>query len=125
MKSKRLWLLSGCVTFAMMFNTPAFSTADGPDAWRVINVAADDALNVRFGPTTAYDVKLELPYNQRGLQQVTCIPLTDITDWFAMTEGQKSKISEIEMSGWCLISLKGINLGWVNSRFLGEDSLGN
>lgn len=121
MKSKRLWLLSGCVTFAMMFNTPAFSTADGPDAWRVVNVAADDTLNVRFGPTTTYDVKSELPYNQNNLQITTCVPLINKPDGDFMTVEQQNMRKN--MPSWCLISLNGEALGWVNTRFLGEGSL--
>ena len=117
MKNKRFWALSACVAFAAMFKTPAFSTADGPDAWRVVNVTSDDTLNVRFGPTTAYDVKTELPNNQNGLQQTTCVPLVNMAEWFTMTENQQNKL--MKMPRWCLISLNGEDLGWVNARFLG------
>ncbi|TQF00373.1 MAG: hypothetical protein FKY71_03550 [Spiribacter salinus] len=31
---------------------PAAADADGPDAWRVVDVAPDDALNAPMGPGT-------------------------------------------------------------------------
>ena len=53
----------------------AWADADGPDAWRVVDVAGGDVLNVRMWPGTEYPVIDHFAPDARGLQQVTCVPL--------------------------------------------------
>ncbi|ABD56391.1 SH3 domain-containing protein [Jannaschia sp. CCS1] len=78
----------------------------GPDFWRVSGVANWDVLNVRAGPGVAYNVVDRLPHNARQVQVVSCVPI-------ATSRGP---------ANWCLVNWQGYQRGWVNSRFLREDS---
>lgn len=100
---------------------PALATADGPDAWRVVNVAASDVLNVRVGPGTGYFVISALPYNARGLQLGTCVPTVTQAQYFALTPQAQQQLNTY--TPWCVVISDGQQLGWVNRRFLSEDSL--
>jgi len=100
---------------------PALATADGPDAWRVVNVSASDVLNVRVGPGTDYFVISALPYNARGLQLGTCVPTVTRDQYFALTPQAQQRLNGY--TPWCVVFSGGQQLGWVNRRFLSEDSL--
>lgn len=83
----------------------AHATADGPDFWRVWNVASWDVLNVRNGPGAAFEAVDALPYNARGVQTVNCVEV-----------GTNSGPAT-----WCLVNWQGRQRGWVNRRYLAED----
>ena len=97
----------------------AWAEADGPDAWRVIDVASTDALNVRMGPSTEFPVLDALPHDARGLQLAICVPTINRQQFFAMTEAEQNALSDYPR--WCAVVVEGETLGWVNARFLGED----
>lgn len=84
----------------------AHATADGPDYWQVHQVASWDVLNVRAGPGVSYHVVDALPYNARQVQVVNCVNI-------ATSRGP---------ANWCLVNWTGYQRGWVNSRYLREDS---
>jgi hypothetical protein len=100
--------------------SPVLATADGPDAWRVIGVAPDDVLNVRVGPGTDYFVITALPHNARGLQVGTCTPTVTQAQYFALSPQMQQRLNGY--SAWCVVIWGGQQLGWVNRRFLAEDS---
>jgi uncharacterized protein YraI len=100
---------------------PALATADGPDAWRVVNVSASDVLNVRVGPGTGYFVISALPYNARGLQLGTCVPTVTREQYFALPAQAQQQLNTY--TPWCVVISDGQQLGWVNRRYLTEDSL--
>lgn len=77
------------------------ATADGPDYYRVVNVAEDDMLNLRRGPGTDFEVIVGLP------------PGREVT--LLSREGG-------DASGWCLVSLRETPelQGYVSCRFIGE-----
>lgn len=76
----------------------AGATADGPDFYRVVGVAADDMLNLRRGPGTGYEVIVGLPL------------------------GREVNLLSREGNGWCLIALREAPQlqGYVACRYLGE-----
>lgn len=96
----------------------ARAEADGPDAWRVVDVAANDTLNVRMGPGTEYPVIGAFAHDARGLRQVTCVPLVKAEHHFAMSEAERAALPP----RWCLMQSADNSLeGWVAQRFLAED----
>lgn len=96
----------------------AWAEADGPDAWRVVDVAANDALNVRMGPGTEYPVIGRFEHDERGLRQVTCVPLVTAEQHFAMSEAARNALPP----RWCLMKSADNSVeGWVAQRFLAED----
>lgn len=105
---------------AALLAAPAWADLDGhgPDAWRVTGVAANDVLNVRMGPDTSYPVIATFAANERGLQQVTCVPLVPQAAWLQMTQAQRNALPQ----AWCLMRSADLSRsGWVAQRYLGED----
>ena len=91
----------------------------GPDAWRVTGVAANDVLYARMGPGTSYPVLTTFAANERGLQQVTCVPLVPQAGWMQMTQAQRDALPQ----PWCLMRSADLSRsGWVARRYLGEDT---
>lgn len=76
----------------------AGATADGPDSYRVVGVAADDMLNLRRGPGTSYEVIVGLP------------------------PGREVTLLSREGNGWCLVALRETPQlqGFVSCRYIGE-----
>lgn len=77
---------------------PAAATADGPDFYRVVDVAADDMLNLRRGPGTRHETIVGLP------------------------PGRELNLLSREGNGWCLVSLRETPAlqGYVSCRYIGE-----
>ena len=108
------------VTLALLLAAPtAHAEADGPDAWRVIDVASNDVLNVRAGPSAEYMILDALPHDARGLQLGACVPTVTRDQFFALTEAQQQQLNAY--AAWCVVIWDGVQRGWVNRRFLGED----
>lgn len=97
----------------------AHATADGPDAWRVHNVASNDVLNARVGPGTNYFILDALPHNARGVQIEYCVPTVTQQQFFALSTQQQQQLETYP--AWCLVFWNGVQRGWVNRRFLTED----
>lgn len=96
----------------------AWADADGPDAWRVVDVAGGDVLNVRMGPGTEYPVIDHFAPDARGLQQVTCVPLLKAEYYFKMTEAEIDALPP----SWCLMQSADWRIeGWVAQRYLTAD----
>lgn len=90
----------------------------GPDAWRVIDVAPDDILNMRIGPGTDYIVIDQLAPNARGLKLVTCVPLLIPSVYHKLSDAQRAALPQ----SWCLMRSADLTkAGWVAARFLMED----
>src|SRR5690606_8058678 len=100
---------------------PAYAEIDGhgPDAWRVTGVPANDVLNVRMGPGTNYPVIESFAFNERGMQQITCVPFYTAAHFTAMTEAQIKALPP----RWCLMRNKTMSkAGWVAQRFITPDN---
>ena len=90
----------------------------GPDAWRVTGVAQNDALNVRMGPGTQYPVSGSFSATERGLQQVTCVPLHTPAQYNALTAAQAKALPP----RWCLMRNAAMTkAGWVAQKFITPD----
>ena len=66
----------------------------GPDAWRVTGVAADDVLNARMGPGTNYPVIETFAHDERGMQQITCVPFFAPGHYMATSQAQIDALAE-------------------------------
>src|SRR5690606_7619731 len=103
---------------------PAYAEIDGhgPDAWRVTGVPANDVLNVRMGPGTNYPVIETFAHNERGMQQITCVPFYTAAHYMAMTQTQIKALPP----RWCLMRNKAMSkAGWVAQNYItpeGEES---
>ena len=107
---------------AVLASTPvarAETDGNGPDLWRVIGVAVDDVLNVRMGPGTNYPVIEQFAPDERGLEQITCVPFYAMRHYTEMTDAQVAALP----SPWCLMRDADMErAGWVAQRFIALDN---
>ncbi|MEP3114490.1 hypothetical protein [Nisaea sp.] len=98
--------------------TQAEIDGHGPDAWRVTGVASDDVLNARMGPGTDYPVIETFAHNERGLEEITCVPFYTMVHFSAMTEAEREGLTP----RWCLMRSADLaKAGWVTQRYLIAD----
>lgn len=122
MNSRRMFSERWIVIAAFAFSSAipvAHAQIDGhgPDAWRVTGIAAH-GLDARAGPGAAYPVITRFASDERGLQQVTCVPYLDAGRFGAMT---RSEIDALP-PGWCLMrSADKSKAGWVAQQFITPD----
>lgn len=115
-------IVSGAMALLGLFLLPFPAQAEidghGPDSWRVHDVAADDTLNARMGPGTEYPVIDTFAHDERGLQQVTCVPLLLMASYQTMSQAQIDALPP----RWCLMRSADLSkAGWVLQRFLIAD----
>jgi len=90
----------------------------GPDAWRVTGVTANDRLNARMGPGATYPVIEVFDHDERGLQQITCVPFYTAAHYMEMTQAQIDALPP----RWCLMRNQSMSkAGWVAQRYLVPD----
>ncbi|WP_068317506.1 META domain-containing protein [Aliiruegeria sabulilitoris] len=90
--------------------------ADGPDYFSVIDVAPDDTLNMRPGPSAHYPKIGELPHDADGVANLGCIGGLTFEEWLdASEEAREANQSKV----WCLVGYDR-EVGWVPSRYLTE-----
>lgn len=90
----------------------------GPDAWRVTGVSANDVLNARMGPGTNYSVIETFGHDERGMQQITCVPLLLAAHYLTMSQAQIDALPP----RWCLMRSADLTkAGWVAQRFIRPD----
>ena len=90
----------------------------GPDAWRVTGVSANDSLNARMGPGTSYPVIETFAYNERGMQQITCVPFLTPAHYERMSDAQIGALP----ARWCLMRSASMSkAGWVAQRVITPD----
>ncbi len=104
--------------FLMLAPTLAHAVADGPDAYRVVGVAADDVLNIRSGPSVRFDIVGTVPHDGRGLENLAeCTPKLPVD---TLVEMSSKDLKALRQRTWCRIGYRGVT-GWVAARFLAED----
>lgn len=99
---------------------PARAEIDGhgPDAWRVTGVSASDHLNARMGPGTNYPVIETFAHDERGMQQITCVPFHTHAHYQRLTQAQIDALPQ----RWCLMRSASMSkAGWVAQRFITPD----
>ena len=101
---------------------PARAEIDGhgPDAWRVTSVSPHDVLNARMGPGTNYPIIETFAHNERGMQQITCVPFYTLAHYERFTQAQIDALPQ----RWCLMRNAAMTkAGWVAQRFITPDDL--
>jgi hypothetical protein len=110
--------LAAIVLGIVAFPVQAELDGHGPDAWRVTGISANDVLNARMGPGTSYPVIETFAHNERGLQQITCVPFYTAAHYTAMTQTQIGALPP----RWCLMRDKAMSkAGWVAQRYIMPD----
>ena len=118
MWSRQVEIVVLLVLVAASWTTAAHATADGPDFYAVTDVAVDDVLNLRAGPSEDAKKIGQIAHDARGLQNLGCQGLPSYDEWERMT-GKERQASRKHY--WCKVRYQGVE-GWVAGRFLREDS---
>jgi heat shock protein HslJ len=102
-------LLIGCVV--------ALAEADGPDFYRVVDVADDDLLNIRAGPAADHNIVGTIPPGADGVANlVKCAGGLSPAEWEKATAEERAASRNRR---WCRIGYDRI-VGWSAARYLGE-----
>ncbi|MGB3387427.1 MAG: hypothetical protein WBA88_05530 [Pseudaminobacter sp.] len=111
-------LIAAFAVVAVASSAQAEIDGHGPDAWRVTGVSANDVLNARMGPGTSYRVIETFAHNERGMQQITCVPFYTAAHYTAMSDAQIRALPP----RWCLMRNRSMSkAGWVAQRFITPD----
>lgn len=112
-------LMVGAVALTLLVpSAGAEIDGHGPDAWRVQGISADDGLDARMGPGTDYPVIESFAHDERGMQQITCVPFYTAAHYTVMTEAEIEALPP----RWCLMRNKSMSkAGWVEQRFITPD----
>lgn len=95
---------------------PAMAEADGPDHFRVTDVAGNDTLNIRSEPNARARKLGEIPPDGNGLRNLGCRGGLSFAEWQKATPAQRRASVR---SRWCRIEYRGVT-GWVAGRYLAE-----
>ncbi|MCT8972607.1 SH3 domain-containing protein [Microbaculum marinisediminis] len=109
-------VLFACLLFVAASIQSAFGEADGPDFFRVVNVAADDALNIRTAPDADADRIGAIPPDTDGVRNLGCQGGLGFAEWEKATPAEREAAAR---NRWCRVSWGGVE-GWVAARFLAE-----
>ena len=113
---RHLFLAVACATLVAFLSGKALSEASGPDFYRVVDVASDDVLNMRLGPSTDHPVIFELPHDADGVANLGCTGSLTLEEW---TEANEEERAASKKWRWCLVGYDR-TVGWVAGRFLAE-----
>src|SRR5690606_17046055 len=70
------------------------------------------------GPGTSYPVIETFAHDERGMQQITCVPFYTAAHYMAMTQTQIDALP----ARWCLMRDRSMRkAGWVAQRFITPD----
>jgi len=98
----------------------ALAEADGPDYYRVVNVAENDVLNIRAQPTAKAPKIGEIPAGADCVRNLGCRGGLTLHEFSTLSEAQKAERLR-QNPRWCQVEYRGIS-GWVAGRYLAEGS---
>jgi hypothetical protein len=99
-------------------NGAVLADADGPGYFRVVNVAADDVLNIRAEPS-ARSVRLgRIPPGADCVRNLGCRGGLSLAELTELSEAERAARLR-QNPRWCRVEYQGIT-GWVAGRYLAE-----
>jgi hypothetical protein len=98
----------------------ALAEADGPDYYRVVNVAQSDVLNIRAQPTAKARKIGEIPPGADCVRNLGCQGGLTLHEFTTLSEAQKAQRLR-NNPRWCKVEYRGTT-GWVAGRYLAEGS---
>jgi heat shock protein HslJ len=94
----------------------ALAEADGPDFYRLVDVAADDVLNIRAGPGAEHPIVGLIPANADGIANFGCVGGLNLDQWASATAEERSAA---QGHRWCRVGYDR-TVGWAAGRYLAE-----
>jgi uncharacterized protein YraI len=111
----RTMLITAFICLAAGAGT-AMAEASGPDFFRVVNVAADDMLNIRAAPDAGAEKLGAIPPGADGVRNLGCEGGLSFAEWQTATPAEREAA---EQRRWCRVAYGGVE-GWAAARFLAE-----
>jgi uncharacterized protein YgiM (DUF1202 family) len=96
----------------------AFSTADGPDYWRVHGVESNDVLNIRRKANAQSKKIGEIPPGAQCIKNLKCVGGLTFDEFTNLSQAEKDRLIK-ERPRWCYVGYEGTE-GWVAGRYLRE-----
>lgn len=96
----------------------ALAEADGPDFYRVVDVAADDVLNIRAEPDASAQKVGSIPPGADCVRNLGCRGGLSFEEFTTLDDAEKASRLK-ENPRWCRIEYRGTT-GWVAGRYLAE-----
>ena len=90
--------------------------ADGPDYYRVRDVAPGEVLPMRAAPDTGAALIGGIPHDGDGIRNLLCEGRLSFAEWEAATEAERAAAVE---RVWCRVAYDGVT-GWAQGRYLAE-----
>lgn len=97
--------------------------ADGPDFFKVRNVAQNDTLNVRAEPNPRAAKVGEIPHDGTCIRNIECQGGLNLLEIMDLSPAARQK-RERENPRWCKVEYRGVT-GWVAGRHLAEGDEGD
>ena len=107
-----------CATLFLIFSQPSFAEADGPDYWRVHDVARNDSLNMRSSADPSASKIGEIPRDAQCIRNMGCKGGLTFHESTTLSGYDKQKILK-QRPRWCRVRYKGTT-AWVAGRYLRE-----
>ena len=103
----------------LTLSTPdVFSTADGPDYWRVHGVESNDVLNIRREANSRSEKIGEIPPGAQCVKNLKCVGGLTFDEFTNLSQSEKDRIIK-KRPRWCYVGYEGME-GWVAGRYLRE-----
>jgi uncharacterized protein YraI len=96
----------------------ALADADGPDYFRVVNVAANDVLNIRAEPSARSARLGSIPPGADCVRNLGCRGGLSLAEFTELNEAERAARLR-QNPRWCRVEYQGIT-GWVAGRYLAE-----
>ena len=106
------------VTLFFIFSQPSFAEADGPDYWRVYDVARNDSLNMRSSADPSASKIGEIPRDAQCIRNMGCKGGLTFHESTTLSGYDKQQILK-QRPRWCRVRYKGTT-AWVAGRYLRE-----
>ncbi len=110
-------LLGGLMIWAWCISASA--EADGPDYFRVVDVAQDDVLNIRSEGNANAPILGTIPAGADGVKNLGCTGGLSFVDWQNATQEERDAAAKTR---WCRVSFDGTE-GWAAGWFLAEGTM--
>lgn len=101
---------------AIASTVDARATADGPDVFKVVDVAPGDVLHVRAKPHGDATSLTGIPAGTDGIVNFGCIGGLSFSQWQSASEKERKDAANTR---WCRVGYDRV-IGWAAGRFLNE-----